>query len=201
MKEDNLQVFTNENKFRYAGSSMRSTFKPGQVLYLRPTVKGIVAGDIVVYDSGGEYIVHRVKEVKEKGISTRGDNNLHDDVNFVSLGQIVGVVETVDDWGSFHSVKGGRKGLWIARLRWGVLALNNYLRPVVGAPYRWLKVSHWINKVWHPEVTSIQLRIPEGIIIKFIVRGKTVASWQPQLKRFICRRPYDLIIHSPGEIQ
>jgi hypothetical protein len=193
--------FVDENIFRYTGTSMSSTFKSGQVLYIRPTSNGMLPGDVVVFYSRTKFIVHRIKEVNGDYFITQGDNNPREDADIISKDQIIGVVDKVDDWGKSHSVIGGQRGLWIAHLRWKILALKNQLRPVIGAPYRWLKASHWINKIWHPDITSIQLQIPEGIIIKYIVRGKTVATWQPQQENFICRRPYDLIIYSPGETQ
>ncbi len=186
-----------ENKFRYSGTSMRTTFKPGQVLYVHPRAKGVQPGDVVVYRKDGEYIVHRVKEVQPGHVITRGDNNPNDDLEFILLDDIVGVVEKVDEWGNSHPVAGGRKGLWVARLRWELTAFFNWLRPVIGAPYRWLKTRRWVSRVWHPGVTTIQLRTLDGVMVKYLVRGKTVATWQPRNARFTCRRPYDLIIFPP----
>jgi hypothetical protein len=188
-------------KFRYTGSSMRSTFKPGQVLYVRPTTEGVQPGDVVVYRRGKVHIVHRVKKVIGPNVITRGDNNPREDAELVQPGQIVGVVEKVDDWGNFRPVAGGRVGLWLARLRWGATTLINQLRPVIGAPYRWLKARRWINLVWHPEVVSIQLQSSEGIMVKYVVRGKTVATWYHKESRFEYKRPYDLVIFPPKKIK
>jgi hypothetical protein len=194
---DSQNTGLKEKKFRYTGTSMRSTFKPGQVLYVHPKAEGVQPGDVVVYQKDGEYIVHRVKTVQANSVTTRGDNNPRDDKEFIPLGQIVGVVEKIDDWGNLRPVTGGRMGLWLAHLRWGAIPFVNHLRRVTGAPYRWLKARHWIGRFWHPEIITIQLLTPEGIMVKYLVRGKTVATWQPQKAWFTCRRPYDLVIFPP----
>jgi hypothetical protein len=198
LSENNPQNLNTQHKqFRYRGLSMRSTFKPGQVLYVRPEAEGVQPGDVVVYHQGEETIVHRVKSVQNTGIHTQGDNNLREDETPIPADQIIGVVEKVDDWGTFHPVASGRKGLWFARLRWGMRGMFHKMLPWLGAPYRWLKASRWVPHLWRPHITRIQLQTQNGILIKFVVRGKTVATWEPQRSRFTCRRPYDLIIFLP----
>lgn len=188
-------------KFRYRGLSMRSTFKPGQVLYMHPQAEGVQPGDVVVYRNGLEYIVHRVNSLQEDGIHTRGDNNPHEDEAPITSDQIIGVVEKVDDWGNSHAVTGGWKGLWLARLRWGTYSMFNKMLPWLGAPYRWLKAKRWVARFWHPRITIVHLQVENGIMVKYIVRGKTVATWQPKLSRFTYQRPYDLIIFPPEQKQ
>jgi hypothetical protein len=184
-------------QYRYHGLSMCPTFKPGQVLYVRPEAEGVQPGDVVVYRQGDETIVHRVKSVQGTGIHTRGDNNPREDETPIPADQIIGVVEKVDDWGTFHPVASGRKGLWFARLRWGMRGMFHKMLPWLGAPYRWLKASRWVPRLWRPYITTVQLQTQNGILIKYVVHGKTVATWQPQQSRFTCRRPYDLIIFPP----
>ena len=186
----------NEDKFRYTGSSMLPTFKPGQVLYVRPMVESPRPGDVVVYKSGKQIIVHRVKALQANGFITRGDNNPRDDTP-IKPQQIIGIVKKVDDWGRPRSVMGGRRGLWLAQLRWILQALYTNSLPWLGAPYRWLKARRWAGRIWQPHITTVQLQTQDGPMIKYVVLGKTVATWQPELKRFLCRRPYDLIIFPP----
>jgi len=184
-------------KFRYNGPSMLPTFKPGQVLYIRPQERAIQPGDVVVFNRENEYIVHRVIAVTPEGISTRGDNNPQGDPWLLTPDQVLGVVEKAEDWDKTHAVSGGTPALLKAKTRWGIKALFTRSLPWLGAPYRWLKARRWAAKIWHPSITQIQLQTNEGVMIKYLVRGKTVATWYPRPGRFICRRPYDLVIFPP----
>lgn len=194
--------FVHQNQFRYHGRSMLPTFKPGQVLYVRPASRQIEPGDIVVFKSDTvDYIVHRVNSISNEGIHTRGDNNPFEDEQPVRFDQIIGIVEKKDDWGVVQSVIGGRKGLLIARIRWFIYSTLQKSLPIIGFPFRILKPRRWIGKVWHPKITKLELRVQENILIKYIIHGKTVAIWQPDQNRFFCKRPYDLIISRPGVLK
>lgn len=186
-----------EKKFRYRGSSMLPTFKPGQVLYLRPEGYTPQPGDIVVYRSHGQYIVHRVKIVKDGNLVTRGDNNPRDDEFEVSIDQVVGVVDQKDDWGKNERVPGGSYALLRAMLRWKTREIFTKMLPVIGAPYRWLKASRLLKHIWNPQVTMVQMKTSNGDVVKYVVRGKTVATWHQQESRFQYKRPYDLVIFPP----
>jgi len=184
-------------KFRYKGPSMLPTFKPGQMLYIRPEQRAIKPGDVVVFQKENEYIVHRVVSVTPEGISTRGDNNPHGDPWLLTPDQVLGVVEKAEDWDKAHAVRGGKTALLQAKARWTLKTVCTRSLPWLGAPYRWLKAKGWVKKIWHPPVTQVQLQTNEGTMIKYVVRGKTVANWYPRQQRFLCRRPYDLVITPP----
>jgi signal peptidase I len=178
---------------------MLPTFKPGQVLYIRPHERAIKPGDVVVFSRGNEYVVHRVIAISQDGISTRGDNNPYDDLWLLTPDQVLGVVEKAENWDKTRAVKGGTPALLKAKARWEFNALYTKSLPWMGAPYRWFKSIGWIHKVWHPQITRIQVHTSEGELIKYVVRGSTVATWYPQQNRFICRKPYDLVITSPAD--
>ena len=89
---------------------MVPTFKPGQVLYVRPEGRTVQPGDVVVYRKGDGYIVHRVHSVHPEGIYTRGDNNPNPDGYLIPPEQIIGIVDQVDDWGEIRRVRGGKSG-------------------------------------------------------------------------------------------
>lgn len=184
-------------KFRYHGGSMRSTFTPGEVLYVKPKFSKIKPGDVVVYRKGDEYVVHRVNGVSAAGLRTRGDNNPREDENAVLPGQIVGIVEGVDTGVSIRPVTGGRCGLFKAKIRWRSTAFVNWLRPVIGYPYRWLKKKGIVNRFWHPDITILNVHTNTGLMVKYMLWGKVVATWQPEISRFTYRRPFDLVIFPP----
>lgn len=61
--------------------SMEPTFSKGTLLLVKDT-KNVKEGDIVVYQSQGELIVHRIVRVKENIIVTQGDANNVSDIPF-----------------------------------------------------------------------------------------------------------------------
>jgi signal peptidase I len=194
---EELQSNIEAKKFFYSGNSMNTTFSPGHILYVKPKVNEVQPGDVIVFKKGEEYIVHRINSVSSKGIQTRGDNNLREDAYILSDEQIMGKVVIVDDGKELRAVIGGRKGLQKARARWGFRSVMKWMRPVIGAPYRWLKSARIVAKIWHPGVIQVKTVSSSGPMIKYIVGGKTVATWIPQLRSFQCRRLYDLVIFPP----
>lgn len=185
--------------FLYRGRSMHSTFLPGQELYIHPVSTIPTPGDVVVFRKGKTYVVHRVKKVLETGIVTRGDNNPSDDDQLVLPTQVIGIVKKAGQGNSFQAIQGGRWGLFRAQVRWKAMDISNWLRPVIGAPYRWLKRSRLVPRIWHPVITTLEVRSENGLMIKYIDRGKTVATWLPELHQFQCKRVYDLVIFPPND--
>ena len=70
--------------------SMEPTFSKGTLLIVKDT-KDVKQGDIVVYQSENELIVHRIKMIKDNEVITQGDANNVADPPFVKA-QIKGKV-------------------------------------------------------------------------------------------------------------
>jgi len=189
--------------FIYRGRSMIPTFRPGQLLYVRPDVQDISPGDMVVFagSSNNNYVVHRVVSISSSGLITRGDNNSRFDPQPVESTRLIGRVEMVEDKGNVKPVPGGRLRLWRARVRWGALRVKRWLRIALKAPYNLLRNSRIIrlalNRCFSHKLKVIRLETPEGPLFKTIYKGRTIAHWWPQLNRFVCRKPYDLFISRP----
>jgi hypothetical protein len=188
--------------FIYRGSSMTPTLHAGHLLYVRPTARDIMPGDVIVFrrSSGDGYIVHRVVSTTNAGLITRGDNNRRTDAP-VALGQVIGRVEMLEEEGSPRPVWGGNRGLWSAHIRWGMRRMEGWLRRALRPPYRALRSSSLARRVlgrWlFHRLSVVRLETPDGLLIKFIHNGRTVAHWWPQSNRFECRKPYDLVIPRP----
>ena len=101
-----------------------------------------------------------------------------------------------------YAVRGGRPGLLVARLRRARRFLwwhGKRLIVVVGRwPYRALRRSGLVRRLWRPAIVRIALTTENGPLVKHVSNGRTVAWWRPETGRFRCRRPYDLIIGRPG---
>ncbi len=84
--------------YAYSGS-MTPTISKGDVFFINPLSRNPSVGDIIVFNAGGTWTVHRVVGIVEDGYITKGDNNVATDqqskkIAPVSRSQIGGRVIT-----------------------------------------------------------------------------------------------------------
>ncbi len=84
--------------YAYSGS-MTPTISKGDVFFINPLSRNPEVGDIVVFNAGGTWTVHRIVGVVEDGYITKGDNNVATDqqskkIPPISRSQIGGKVIT-----------------------------------------------------------------------------------------------------------
>jgi signal peptidase I len=189
-----------DNCFVYRGSSMMPTFREGQLLYVRP-VRHWNVGDVVVFKMSDdiEAIVHRVVAITPDGLVTRGDHNKAFDPFFVLDVHVVGKVEMVEDGSALHTVAGGWRGLWEARIRQYIGQGEYAFKRLLWRPYAWLRSSHWVGRVWQPVVNQVKIQSAGKSLIKYVVGRRTVAVWDPSLCHFECKKPYDLVLFPPED--
>jgi len=193
----------------YRGRSMLGLFRTGDALVVDPVpITAIRPGDVVVFQGSGPSgqpldVVHRVISVSPAGLATRGDANPQMDEAPVSEENLRGRVTRLERNGWSRPVPGGRRGMLFARvgrarravLRWG----GRRLRALGGLPYRWLRESGLVRRLWHPAFTLLALAARDGQgpentwLIKFVRKHRTVAWWRPSIKHFRCRKPFDLV--------
>jgi len=183
--------------FLYTGPSMQPTFKPGQVLYVRPQAKDLHEGDVLVYGQADRQVVHRVCAVEPGGFILRGDNNRLKDAELVRPEQVLGRVEMVGDGKNIRPVLNGRKGLQRARWRWAFKRIEQPVRLIVGWPYRFVKARGWVALFWKPDIKTIHLEQGQAKLVKYLFRDRTVAVWDEASNRFTCRKPFDLVLRAP----
>lgn len=183
---------------------MAGTFRPGDCLIVESIpLADIGPGDIVIYrgvDQAGaeDAMVHRVVAVTAGGLLTRGDNNAHLDKVPVTVDNLIGRVARVERDGRTRRVRGSWRGLLRARLRY---ARNRVVPTVRRAiiwlgrrPYGWLRESGLVTYLWRPSILKLGLTNKNGTLVKFVHKGRTVATWWSEPGMFHCRRPYDLVI-------
>lgn len=184
----------------YRGESMRPTFRPGSMLLLVsiPSER-IRPGDIVAFcqrskgRSSSPLVVHRVITRTETGFITRGDNNPACDRQSVPDCNLVGRVAFVVENGKQRPVRGGRAGQAQAFIQ----RLWHCLSPLMGWPYRLLRASGTMHRLWKPHIARVHVITGKGPVVKYIHRRRTVARWWPEENRFWCRKPYDLVLTPP----
>jgi signal peptidase I len=195
----------------YRGPSMAGTFRPGDSLVVENTpLDRIRPGDVVVFRGNDtadapQQVVHRTIAALPEGLVTRGDNNLRVDGGLVTSDRLLGRVTHLVRAGKTRPVRGGWWGLLRVRaLRCQRLARQRGRRliAVLGRrPYRWLRNSGLVPRLWQPPVTRVQLATEDGPVVKYICHGRTVARYWPESGRFQCRKPYDLVVSRPGHLQ
>ena len=188
--------------FFYRGDSMAPTFRPGQLLWL-DTGAAIRPGDVVVFPgpSDGCVLAHRVVANSERGWITRGDNNSRPDGSQVPSSRIIGRVEIVEEGGRLSRVRGGRIELAKARFRWGAKKIRRYLGRCFGHPYRALRRSGIVSRLFHrflkKHLLTVRLNTAQGPVYKTTFRGRVIARWWPGLDVYYCRKPFDLLLGEP----
>lgn len=185
--------------FLYRGNSMRGTFQHNNLLYVAPVAFEIIRpGDIAVFDvddsqNGIKTVVHRVLARTRTRLVTKGDNNSGPDSQLVSPEQFVGRVHSVQEGQQVRRVWSGLAGQLWARY----VSLWRRLSALGRTPYRWLRASGIVRRLWRPPVTRVMLTTAQGLAVKYLSHSKTVAIWQPETQSFWCRKPYDLVLDSP----
>jgi hypothetical protein len=193
--------------FVYTGPSMRPTFHPGHLLYVRPLSTELRPGDVLVFQdeqADERFVVHRAVALTPDGWLMRGDNNRLLDAAPVTPSRIIGRVELVDTGLDIQPVAGGRVGLWRARWLWAMRSPINLIRCVFGWPYRalrgWLPSRRLLGRLFNKGFQTIRLETPTGSLVKVLWRGRSVARWQPRNGRFECKKPFDLFLEKPQEL-
>jgi signal peptidase I len=179
---------------------MAGTFRSGDLLFIEPgLVSALHPGDVVVYKDpqrphDGVNTAHRVIGIKPQGLICRGDNNPLPDLEPLPEERLIGRVTRFERGGRVRKVRGGRLGLWQARMLWarrGVWrAIAAPLRPL----YRRLRKSGLVAALWKPETRRIRFCSPDGEYVKYVRHGRTVAVWRPARNECRFRKPFDLVL-------
>lgn len=185
--------------FPYHGPSMTPTFRDGDFVYVRPAAR-YLAGDVIVFRSweDDKFIIHRVIACGEAGLTTRGDHNRSNDPP-VGAGQVVGRVALAETRRGLVRILSGAPGLCWARFLWLRLDIDLFLRRLLWRPYNFIRQKRLANLVWRPEITKARFATRGMFLVKYLHRGRTVATWDAAAGKFTCRKSFDLVIFPPGE--
>jgi len=187
----------------YRGRSMEPTFRPGDILHVEKTQRAgqLRPGDIIIFRESGPdpnpkayETVHRIIRSTLQGYLTRGDLNPRPDEKPVKEDEIVGSVTRFERGGRIRKVRGGRLGLWRARMLWARRGVWRTIAAPLRPLYRRLRKSGLVAALWKPETRKIRLCSPDGEYVKYIHRGRTVAVWWPDRNECRFRKPFDLVL-------
>lgn len=188
----------------YRGSSMKGTFKPGDRLFIEEvSFKQIRRGDLIVftYTRHGicDFVVHRVRNIKANTLIMRGDNSRVNDHKPVNEQDIVGRVRGYERDGKSETVHNHISGRLRAVLLHTWFSVRLAVKRLFKAPYRVLSQSGLLKKIWRPEITTVGFQTPQGLLIKYLYKNRTVAAHWIDRDKWICRPPFALILdqHKP----
>jgi signal peptidase I len=183
----------------YRGSSMKGTFKPGDKLIIEKIpFNHIKKGDLIIFRNVKhdrvDFVVHRVVQKSSDGLATRGDNCRKRDIELVIEGNIIGKVVKYNRRGKIRKAWNGGLG----RLNAGTLHFRQHIIRIIKfflrKPYLMIKESGIATKLWHPEIEIVHFDTPNGLLVKYVHNGKTIAIYWADKGHWRFRRPYDLII-------
>lgn len=178
---------------------MLPTFQPGQHLYVKNVTKDLAIGDVVVFkDFQKQLIVHRIYDLRESIAITRGDNNSTIDKNEIILDRLVGRVEQIEKNGTKVQFNTSKSRFLKIRAKWIYLDIQQCARRQLNQQYKriikFLGNKYLSNFVLQRLCKKIVLKSADGELVKYVLRGKTIAYCWPNQNRFFCKKPLDLFI-------
>ena len=181
------------------GDSMWGTLADGDCLWVSPiSFQSLQVGDVVAFEAGGKVVVHRIVGRAENFFRTQGDGNWSRDSAPLTAANLVGKVTDRDHRGVRSPVAGGARGHRRAIVLRAISRWRLRLRHGRASSYGLLRASRVAALFWRPRIAVVSFASPEGSTVKYIHRGRTVAFWRPQARKWECRMPYDLILFPPS---
>lgn len=185
----------------YLGQSMKGTFKPGDWLQIEKAAwNAIDRGDVIVFkpqaQENSSTIVHRVMSRSCRGMITRGDANPEPDVHPVVEAECLGRAVAFERAGRRRIVRNGIRGrIHVRRLRAGRILLRSSARPF-RLFFKLVREHGWLTFLFSTSIQEVHFKTPDGLLVKFIRKGKTVGTWWPAKNQLICGRMGRMLLWS-----
>ncbi len=177
---------------------MRSTFRDGDSLFVEAMpFDALQAGDVVAYREDDKTVAHRIVGRRVTGWITQGDGNRLRDRRVLPPEQLIGRVTNYERNGLRNPVVNGAAGLRRARRLHTLARVRRMTFSCLAPPYRLLRTMRLARIFWRPDFVRLRLNGNDGEVMKFLHRGRTVACWFKHEKRWVCRKPYDLVLPTP----
>lgn len=177
----------------YLGQSMNGTFKPGDWLQLERTEWEMLGrGDVVVFKCRSQenesIVVHRVISRTINALITQGDANPEPDAHPVAETEFLGRVIAFERGGRRRIVRNGMMGVFHARrLGAGRIFLRTLCRPLRQL-FKYVRDRDWLGALFYESIREVHFSTPDGPLVKFVRKGKTIGTWWPEKKQLLCGR-------------
>ncbi len=177
---------------------MRGTFRDGDCLFVAAIpFDALQPGDIVAYREDEKSVAHRIVGRRAAGWITQGDGNRYPDRRALPSERLIGRATEVERNGIRLPVVNGPEGLRRARRLHTLARVRRAVFFCLAPPYRLLRALRLARIFWRPTFVQLRLTGNDGEFLKFLHRGRTVACWFKSEKRWVCRKPYDLVLPTP----
>ena len=185
----------------FTGSSMNPTLREGYLLTVTPYEKEpIVKGDVIYFRSHGQMaVVHRVVEVTEEGVRTRGDNNSGNDPYLVQKNEIIGKVITAQKGRNAWKIHGGLSGCAVMQKNWLASSIFRRGAKRMAGPYRKLADQGIffgiLPQSLRPKVVSFKVNMYlDQFKLKLMVGEREVGRYDYSNKIWKIRPPFRLFV-------
>lgn len=184
---------------------MKGTFKPGDRLAIEKVAfDQIKKGDVIIFrrmrEEKNEFIVHRVVKTTTKELVTRGDNCRVSDEGCLAAEDIIGRVIRYDRRGRVRRAWNGGAGQLQASVLHGRLHAARSLKFFLRKPYVKLRESGIVARLWQPDIEAIHFETPDGPLVKYLHKGRTVTICWKTTDRWLTKRPYDFILQPESKL-
>jgi hypothetical protein len=203
-KIDQSQIIASSNLFdrssgsirycAYTGRSMYPTLFEADLLEIEPPSR-ICVGDVILFVSKDNLVVHRVVGIASNGISTRGDNNNEDDQGLVAPEKIVGIVVSAWRGQLWRRIYGGRIGQTYRLFLCGQRRIYRECRSSLVYSYKsasQLGLPRLIKRFFRPRI--VQFNINGDIKINLMLGVQIIGHYCPSSNCWQIHPPFRLFV-------
>lgn len=201
---DQRQIITTSNPFErssgsirycaYTGRSMHPTLFEADLLEIEKP-RRICVGDVILFVSKDNLVVHRVVGIATEGISTRGDNNKYDDPGLIAPEKVVGIVARAWRGQQRRRIYGGRIGQTFQLFLCGPRRIYRECRSHVAHSYRVAGKSglpHLMSFFCRPRI--VQFNIDGRIDIRLMLGAHIIGHYYPSSNCWQIHPPFRLLV-------
>ena len=178
---------------------MYPLMRNGDLLGYTEDCSSVSSGDVILFSHEDRIVVHRVVKTVSSGLITRGDSSFRNDPETVSRNDVTGICRRVYRRNRTIRVLRGFPGTVQMAFGHIVRVSRSVLYAVFHPLYRFLARTGVFRLVWKPSVRRLSFHTPQGKLVKFVWRRRTIARWYPDTGRFVCRFPFALFLSPPSQ--
>lgn len=183
----------------YVGRSMNPTLREPEIMEIMPyDGRSLRVGDVVFFlpPEADRLIVHRVVRVTPHGISTRGDNNTHEDAFLLQPDSIKGQVMAAWRGRTRRKIAGGLPGrLTRSLLRWRRV-LNRTVSPLLHPLYQTLShrglIARLLPTPFRPRVVVFHSQGRDQF--RLLLGQRIIGRYDDQMHQWQIQRPFQLFV-------
>jgi len=183
----------------YVGRSMNPTLREPEIMEIMPyNERPLLVGDVVFFlpPEADQLIVHRVVRVTPGGISTRGDNNTHEDAFLLQPDSIKGQVVAAWRGRKRRKIAGGLPGRltnhWLHWRRVLDRGVSPLLHPLYQALSHQGLIASLFPAPFRPRV--VVFHSPGRDQFRLLLGQRIIGRYDDQMHQWRIQRPFQLLV-------